>query len=132
MIKYVTIIIMPQKTILIIEDSIDLADSLEDVLKLKGFHPLKANDGKTGLDLALAEKPDLILLDLRLPDMDGFEILKNLKNDPWGKEARILIITASDLNEKNMTEINIDAADIIYKSRSSISDIVSRVEAELF
>ena len=47
---------MLQKTILIIEDSIDLADSLEDVLTLKGYRPLKANDGKTGLDLALTEK----------------------------------------------------------------------------
>lgn len=122
---------MLQKTILIIEDSIDLADSLEDVLILKGYRPLKANDGKTGLDLALTEKPDLILLDLRLPDMDGVEIINHLKSDPWGKNARILIITASDLNEKNMIDNNIKAEDIIHKSHSGISDIVSRVEQEL-
>ena len=122
---------MLQKTILIIEDSIDLADSLEDVLILKGYRPLKANDGNTGLDLALTQKPDLILLDLRLPDMDGIEIIKRLKNDAWGKDARILIITASDVTEKDMTDSNIKAEDIIRKSHSSISDIVSRVEKEL-
>ncbi len=122
---------MLQKTILIIEDSIDLADSLEDVLTLKGYRPLKANDGKTGLDLALTEKPDLILLDLRLPDMDGIEIIKHLKNDAWGKNARILIITASDATEESLMDSNIKDEDIIHKSRSSISDIVLRVEKEL-
>ena len=122
---------MLQKTILIIEDSIDLADSLEDVLTLNGYRPLKANDGKTGLDLALTEKPDLILLDLRLPDMDGIEIIKHLKNDAWGKNARILIITASDATEESLMDSNIKDEDIIHKSRSSISDIVLRVEKEL-
>ncbi|MBP9836256.1 MAG: response regulator [Candidatus Pacebacteria bacterium] len=122
---------MLQKTILIIEDSTDLADSLEDVLLLKGYRPLKANNGKTGLDLALTEKPDLILLDLRLPDMDGIEIINHLKNDSWGKDVRILIITASDLSEQNMIDNNIKTEDVIHKSRSSISDIVLRVEKEL-
>lgn len=122
---------MLQKTILIIEDSTDLADSLEDVLLLKSYRPLKANNGKTGLDLALTEKPDLILLDLRLPDMDGIEIINHLKNDSWGKDVRILIITASDLSEQNMIDNNIKTEDVIHKSRSSISDIVLRVEKEL-
>jgi two-component system alkaline phosphatase synthesis response regulator PhoP len=122
---------MLQKTILIIEDSIDLADSLEDVLLLKGYRPLKASDGKTGLDLALIEKPDLILLDLRLPDIDGVEIINKLRSDAWGKNARIIIITASDINEKMLSDVNIVASDVIHKSRSSITDIVLRVEKEL-
>ena len=63
--------------------------------------------------------------------MDGIEIIKHLKNDAWGKNARILIITASDATEESLMDSNIKDEDIIHKSRSSISDIVLRVEKEL-
>ena len=64
---------MSQKKILVIEDSAELADSLEDMRNFKGYQAIKAVAGVPGLTMALEEKPDLILLDLKLPDIDGFE-----------------------------------------------------------
>lgn len=120
-----------QKTILIIEDSVDLAESLEDMLRLKDYQTLKAVDGKTGLELALTTHPDLILLDLRLPDIDGLKILEEIRKDSWGKAVKILILTASDFTEKTAPELNITAKDIIYKSHWGIEELANRVASEV-
>ncbi len=122
---------MSQKKILIIEDSPDLADSLEDMLLFKGYQAIKTNSGKFGLNTALIEKPDLILLDLKLPDIDGFEVLRKLRRDDWGKQARVLILTASDTNEIVPTDIAIDPLDILHKSQWGIENLASRIEGEL-
>src|SRR3989344_5539442 len=86
---------MSQKKILIIEDSADLADSLEDMLIFKGYNAIKVSTGLAGLKIAPQEKPDLILLDLKLPDVDGYEVLRKLRKDEWGKTARVLVLTFS-------------------------------------
>jgi len=122
---------MSQKTVLTIEDSANLADSLEDMLIAKGYNSIKATTGKQGLDLAINEKPDLILLDLRLPDIDGLEIFKSLKNDTWGKTAKILILTASDFTASEAPDLKISSDIIIYKSHNSIEEIARRIESEL-
>ncbi|KXJ99505.1 MAG: Response regulator ArlR [Parcubacteria bacterium OLB19] len=122
---------MLQKTILIIEDSADLAASLVDMLTIKEYKTLTATEGKNGLDIALREHPDLILLDLRLPDISGVQVMSELKKDTWGKKAKVLIITASDVNEKTITDLGVNADDIIHKANSGISDLIKRIEKEL-
>ncbi len=122
---------MLQKTILIIEDSNDLIESLEDMLKIKGYKTLTSTEGKKGLDLALKEKPNLILLDLRLPDISGVQVMMELRKDSWGKEAKVLIITASDVNEKIVNDLGVKAGDIIHKANSGITDLIKRIEKEL-
>jgi DNA-binding response OmpR family regulator len=122
---------MSQKTILIIEDSTDLADSLEDMLIIKGYKALVAKDGRNGLGMAIMEKPDLILLDLRLPDINGIEVMNELRQDSWGKQARVLILTASDVTEKTISDLKVKSEDIIHKSHSGINDLILRIEKEL-
>ncbi len=122
---------MTQKTILIVEDFEDLAESLEDLLKLKNYRTLKALNGTDGLKLAFSEHPDLILLDIRLPDIDGQKILEKIREDDWGKNARILILTASDIIEKNLLDLKITPTDIIYKSHCSIEDITTKIHQAL-
>ena len=122
---------MSQKKILIIEDSPDLADSLEDMLKFKGYETLKSHNGVQGLTLALAEKPDLVLLDLKLPDIDGYEVYRKLRNDEWGVNAKILILTASDTLEPMPDDLNINPDDILRKSNWGIDNLASRIEEEL-
>ena len=122
---------MSQKKILIIEDSTDLADSLEDMLIFKGYQALKAINGSHGLSLALAEKPDLILLDLKLPDIDGYSVLRKLREDAWGQSARVLILTASYTSESVPTDIEIDRADILHKSQWGIDNIATKIEEVL-
>ncbi len=122
---------MSQKKILIIEDSANLADSLEDMLTFKGYTAIKARDGKQGYTLAILEKPDLILLDLKLPDIEGYDILRKLRADDWGKTARVLILTASDTSETVPSDVEIDANDILHKAHWGIENLAIRIEGEL-
>lgn len=122
---------MSQKKILVIEDSKDLADSLEDMLNFKGYQALKATDGATGLVLALSERPDLILLDLRLPDIDGFQIYRKLRSDEWGKTVRILVLTAADTSENIPDDLDLKEEDILHKSHWGIDNLAVKIEEEL-
>lgn len=83
---------MAQKKILIIEDEADLRELFKTQLGDK-FVFLEAKDGEEGLKTALAEKPDLILLDLMMPKMDGMTMLRKLRQDSWGKDVKVLILT---------------------------------------
>ncbi|MDO8582844.1 MAG: response regulator [bacterium] len=82
-----------QKTVLIIEDEKSLRDAVVDMLSIKGFSPLAARNGKEGVDLALSKHPDLILLDLIMPEMDGMEALQEIREDAWGLNVPIIILT---------------------------------------
>src|SRR5687768_16482686 len=81
------------KSILIVEDEEPLLKALDDILTDEGFQTLKAVDGKEALKSALENKPNLILLDILLPKMDGMEVLKKLRQDKWGKHAEIILLT---------------------------------------
>lgn len=120
-----------QKTILIIEDSLDLADSLEDLLKFEKYKTIKTVTGKEGFALALEKKPDLIILDLRLPDIDGMEILRRLRKDAWGQTAKVLILTASDFEVDSVPEMNIAPEDVVHKIDCSIKNIADAVSRKL-
>lgn len=122
---------MSQKKILIIEDSANLADSLEDMLIFKGYIAIKAINGKQGFILATLEQPDLILLDLKLPDIDGYDVLRKLRTDDWGKTARVLILTASDISEVVPSDIEIDPKDILHKAQWGIENLAKRIEEEV-
>lgn len=121
---------MSQKKILIIEDSTELADSLEDMLIFKGYHAIKCSNGEQGLTLATQEKPDLILLDLKLPDIDGYEVYRKLRRDVWGKDAKVLILTASDTSETVPDDIDLPAEAILHKSHWGIENLAARIEEE--
>lgn len=81
------------KKILIIEDEKSLRGALVDILLLKGFIPLEAKNGKEGIKLALKEHPDLILLDLIMPEMDGMMMFHKIRKDSWGAQVPIVILT---------------------------------------
>lgn len=82
------------KRILIVDDEIDLVDALATHLESDGFEVIKALDGKEGYEKASANRPDLIILDLRMPRMDGFQVCRLLKFDDDLKSIKIIILTA--------------------------------------
>jgi len=82
------------KTILIIEDENDLAELVAFNLEKEGYRPLIAHDGPSGLEAARHNLPDLILLDIMLPGMDGLEVLKALKAEPARKRLPVIMTTA--------------------------------------
>ena len=75
------------KKILIVEDEEIMLKALVEKFSSEGFEVVQAIDGEEGLKKALCEKPDIILLDILLPKMDGMAVLKKLREDTWGKHA---------------------------------------------
>lgn len=80
--------------ILIVEDDLKNLKLLRDLLQLRGYATLEATDGKQGVDMAKAKTPDLILMDIQMPVMDGFEAVAVLKADPGTKSIPLIAITA--------------------------------------
>ena len=85
---------MARTTILIVEDEQNIVDILSFNLGREGYDTLEAYDGATGLHLALEQNPDLILLDLMLPKMDGFEVCRQLRQE--GSAIPIIMLTARE------------------------------------
>ena len=82
------------KTVLIVEDEQNIVDILSFILTKEGYDTLEALDGPTGLQLALEQNPDLVLLDLMLPGMDGFEVCRQLRKA--GSAVPIVMLTARE------------------------------------
>jgi DNA-binding response OmpR family regulator len=114
--------------ILIIEDEPALVRGLKDVFASKGFDVLTAQDGATGLDLALEKNPDLILLDIMLPRVNGYEICRTVRER--GIETPILMLTAKGQEEDIILGLNLGADDYIAKP-FRIGELVARVNAFL-
>lgn len=84
------------KILLFIEDDKILLNMYKKLLSNHGYDVHTAMDGEDGLKKALADHPDLILLDIRMPKMDGMIMLKLLRQDAWGKDAKVIILTNLD------------------------------------
>src|SRR5260221_3164675 len=81
------------RKILVIEDEAPMREAIGDTLTENHFVLLTADNGKDGLEIALREHPDLILLDIFMPKMDGLSLLETLRNDAWGHDVPVIILT---------------------------------------
>ena len=102
---------MVKKRILLIEDEVDMVYAVTLQLEAINYEVLSATDGQTGLDMARKEKPDLIILDLMLPKMDGYKVCRMLKFDERYKKIPIIMFTArvQDQDKKLGQEVGADA-----------------------
>ncbi len=115
---------MPKATILIVEDSPDIAESLADAFRFEGFEVLLAGNAIQGLQLASEHRPDLILMDIQLPDMDGLSVARTLKSDPAVKKIPIVAMTAYDIlgdQAKAMTQTCVGYAQKPVRPRDLIN-----------
>lgn len=123
---------MHLRKLLVVEDERSLAQALFKKFTHEGFEVILENNGEDGLSTALREKPDLILLDLKMPKLDGITVLKNLrKDDLYGKKAKVIILTNSYDVEKVGEATSLGVFDYFIKSNSPISEIVSKVKEKL-
>ncbi|MCA9356790.1 response regulator [Candidatus Nomurabacteria bacterium] len=120
---------MSKKTVLIIEDSPYLAESLVDMLTIKEYGAIVAANGRDGVVAALEQQPDLILLDIRLPDIDGYEVYRRIREDKWGAKAKIVVLTASESIENISKNIDLPKDYVLFKPDWSIKDLLSKIEA---
>lgn len=116
-----------QQHVLIIEDSPYLAESLADMLAIRGIDSTIAPNGREGVSLALARHPDLILLDIRLPDIDGYEVYRQLRADEWGQAAKIVVLTASESIDTISKNIDLPRAYVLYKPDWSAPKLLERI-----
>lgn len=83
-------------TVLLVDDDAALRDMYQIELQSEGFTVLVAQDGEKGLQMALKEHPDVILLDIAMPKMDGMAMMKSVRQDAWGKHVPIILLTNLD------------------------------------
>ncbi len=119
------------KKVLIVEDESAMLDALHDAFCLSGIPALKAADGRVGLEVALTEHPDCILLDLLMPVMDGFAMLDELRKDSWGKTAKVMVLTNFSTDEVRRRAYAQKILDFIVKADFGIGEIIKRVKSVL-
>ena len=115
------------KTILIVDDEAPIRDILVYNLEKEGYKTIEASDGITAVDIALEKKPDLILLDVMLPKLDGLSVCKRIKNS---LNVPILMLTAKDNEVDKIVGLELGADDYITKP-FSVRELVARVKANL-
>ena len=120
-----------EKTILIVDDDEAQICILHKRFGREGFDILVARDGVEGLEIALRRHPDLMLLDILMPRMDGISMLRRLREDAWGKNAIVVILTNLADPEKEAEACSCAAADYLIKTDWHIDALVRRVEAYL-
>lgn len=116
------------KKILIVEDEQNIVDILSFNLGREGYDTVEAYDGPTGLKLALEENPDLILLDLMLPGMDGFDVCRQIRQA--GQATPILMLTAREEEADKVLGLELGADDYITKP-FSMRELIARVGANI-
>ena len=117
--------------ILFIEDEISLQTTLGGALKEAGFEIENAYDGEAGLKAAQTSKPDLILLDLILPKMDGFQVLKDLKSGAGTKDIPVIVLTNLESADDVGKVIALGATTYLVKSNYELRDIVEKIKEVL-
>lgn len=120
-----------QDTVLVIDDDQELRGALREALEGAGFNVLTAENGEKGLSAALESKPNLILLDLVMPVMDGWEFLEKLHQDAWGASARVIILTNADDIESLSRAIEGRGYEYLVKTDWKIDEVVERIRGEL-
>ena len=121
----------PNKKILIIEDEIQLLNLLYEEFTNAGYIVIKAIDGKEGLEKTLSERPDLIILDINLPIMNGIEMLEKLRKDEQIKETEVMILTNYDDYHLVTDTLALGAHDYLIKSDWKFEDIIKMVDKKL-
>lgn len=119
------------KKILIVEDEPAMLRALRDRFTSEGFDILEAKNGEEGLSISVSKHPDIILLDIIMPKMDGLTMLKDLRKDKWGAKANVIILTNLSDGESLSAALKHGAYDFLVKADWRLEDVVSKVREKL-
>ncbi len=117
--------------ILVVEDEVALLKVLKLKLKSAGFNVITAWNGEDGLEMALREKPDLILLDIIMPKMDGLTMLRKIRETEYGKTVKAIVLT--NLSDSSSVEKSTQAGafDYLVKTNWQLDEVAGKVKAAL-
>jgi two-component system, sensor histidine kinase and response regulator len=121
------------KKIVMVEDDVAMREIVVHKLSTSGFEVKEAEDGQEGLDLIIKEKPDLVLLDLMLPEMDGFHVLEQLRKNPDAKIASTPVIVLSNLwsNKDILKTKALNVSVYLVKAYFTTEEILNKINAIL-
>ena len=119
------------KTILFIEDESALQKTFGEILNQEGYQIFSALDGEIGLRLAKEKKPDLILLDLILPKINGFEVLQKIKEDKETKDIPVIVLTNLERIEDVDKAIELGATTYLIKANYNLEEVMEKIKKAL-
>lgn len=122
-----------KQRILVVEDDTNMREALFQRFAKEGFSAMAASDGEAGFERALLERPDIILLDIMMPGLDGMTVMKKIRqSNDWGKHVPIILLTSLSANDSIMRGIVEDEpAYYIVKDNFSLDDVVEKVKERL-
>ena len=120
-----------KKKILIVEDETILLNVLLKKFRNEGFLVMGEKNGEVGLERALKERPDLILLDIIMPVMDGMTMLAKLRTDKWGKDVPVIMLTNLNNSEDVEEASKHGVYDYLVKSNWRLEDVIGKVREAL-
>lgn len=116
--------------ILIIDDEPDIVRTLQDRLEMNGYSVITATNGTEGLEKAVSEKPDIILLDVIMPEMDGLEMLEALRKHPEGKNVAVVMLTARS-QPQDIARAKASGIDDYIVKPFDLSSLLEKIETVL-
>ena len=119
------------KTILFIEDESALQKTFGEILTQEGYQMVSALDGEVGLRLAKGKKPDLILLDLILPKIHGFDVLKKLKEENETRDIPVIVLTNLERLEDVGKVLELGAAAYLVKANYTLEEVIEKIKKVL-
>lgn len=119
------------KTILLVDDDLTLREMYEERLKIEGFTIVQASNGEEALTQAKDIKPNLILLDIMMPKINGFDVLKGLKSDSELKDIPVIILTALIQDVDRVQGDKLGATDYIVKSETMPGEVITKIRSAM-
>ncbi len=121
---------MSSKKILLVEDEQEIVEMIQMALEARGYEVMAAYDGSEGLRMATEKKPDLILLDIIMPGLNGYQVCRELKNHPSTRETPIIYLTAKGQETDKFWGFETGAAEYIVKP-FEMGDLIEKMEEAL-
>ncbi|MEY3783832.1 MAG: hypothetical protein RLZZ230_154 [Candidatus Parcubacteria bacterium] len=116
-----------EKHILIVEDEKDIRDAIAEGITQAGYKVSVAENGVVGLEKALTEHPDLILLDIVMPILDGHQMLEKLRQDQWGRDVKVIILSSMDDVNNIASSYSEKIQGYVIKAHHSLEEILQKV-----
>jgi DNA-binding response OmpR family regulator len=113
--------------ILVVDDDPNIMRTIRDRLEKNGYDVITASNGRDGLEMALDEKPDVVLLDIIMPIMDGHEMLEALRRQPFGEEPSVIMFTARS-QAKDISRANASGIDDYVVKPFDLGELLERIE----
>jgi CheY-like chemotaxis protein len=114
-------------TVLVIDDDRAALDLVQIILQNEGYNVLKTYNGKEGLEVAVREKPDLVILDLIMPETSGFQVAYQLKQIPATRSIPIIILTSMEIDEGMLEQLGGHVASLMSKSSFTKKDLLREI-----